>query len=336
MQNCFEGIIGIKGACGPLETPSSGLYIQDLPGVDLKLANAVLTEEDSAFQFLRDKINYATSSVVAQLNSLLAPFYKTSSVLENGLLGQFDEFMTALPAAAKYRGITIRIDNYPYLQVNITKIALYSSNFTGNTTIKVYDLITGAELDSFVIAVTAGEVSYVSVNKRYYTERQRMNIFIAYDATAVNAYQSNVFRGASCGSCHSNGYGTRYALINGGEIAVGDSKVLASVDFSGYTGGLSIQYTIGCSNDAWVCSMKDQLAFSVLHKTGVVIMDEVINGSRRVNSITTIDKDKAIALKADFDMIYQENIRQVVQNVRFPNDLCFKCTQRIKSVTRIP
>src|SRR5687768_4492424 len=111
MQNCFEDIIGIKGACGPLETPSSGLYIQDLPGVDLKLANAVLTDEDSAFQFLRDKINYATSSVVAQLNSLLAPFYKTNSVLENNLIGAFTEYMTALPAAAKYRGITIRLDN---------------------------------------------------------------------------------------------------------------------------------------------------------------------------------------------------------------------------------
>lgn len=336
MQNCFEDIIGIKGACGTPTVPSSGLYLQDLPGVDLKLADSILQEEDSAFQFLRNKINYATSSVVAQINTMLAPFYKTNSVLENNLLGQFDEFMTALPAAPVYRGITIKIDQYPYMQLNISKISLYSSNYTGNTTIKVYDLVTGDEIDSFDIAVMAGQPTYIPVNKRYFTERQRMNIFIAYDATAINTFQSNMFRGRSCATCHFGGYGTRYALMNGGQIPTGSAKVLANVDFSGYTSGLSIQYTIGCSNDAWVCSMKDQLAFSVLHKTGVVLMDEVINGTRRMNSITTVDKDKAIALKDDFDLIYQENIRQVVQNVRFPNDICFKCTQRVKTVSRIP
>lgn len=336
MQNCFEEIIGIKGACGTVPVPSSGLYLQDLPGVDLKLADAVLQEENSSFEFLRNKIRYATESVIAQINTMLAPFYKTNSILENNLLGQYDEFMQGLPAAAVYRGITVRIDQYPYMQLNISKIALYSSNFTGNTTIKVFDLVTGDEIDSFEIAVVAGQVNYIPVNKKYFTERQRMNIFIAYDATLINTYQSNMFRGRSCVTCHFGGYGTRYAQLNGGQIATGAAKVLANVSFFGYTSGLSIQYTIGCSNDAWVCSMKDQLAFSVLHKTGVVLMDEVINGTRRMNSITTVDKDKAIALKADFDMIYQENIRQVVQNVRFPNDLCFKCTQRVKSVSRIP
>lgn len=337
MSNCFENIIGIKGQCGALSEPTSGLYLNDLPFIDLKVADAVLTDEDSGVQFLTDKINYAVNAMQAELNTLLQPYYKRNSVLEENLLGQYIENMTALPSEAVYKGIQVKIEQFQYLEFRVSRIALYSSNTTGNVTIKVFDLITGAELDSFPVAVVAGEVSYVEVNKNYFTDKQKLNLFFAYDASTVDSFETNLFRGRECSSCGTNsGFGTRHAFFNSASIGLVASKIQSNLDYTNNSAGLSIMYSISCSNKAWMCSMKDQLAYGVLHKAGVEILKEVVHGSRRVNSVTTIDKDSAAALMQDFEMIYKEAVQNVLHNVRFPNDICFRCDQRIRVVSRIP
>jgi hypothetical protein len=339
MANCFENIIGIKGQCGELVTPTSGLYVQDLPFIDLKVADSVLEEENSGVQFIKDRINYAVNTVKNDINGRLMPFYKQASVLESNLLGFYNEQMASVAAAPVYRGIRIYIDQYPYIEFKVSKVALYSSNFTGTKTIFVWDLRTGQQVDSFPIQLTAGQINYVEVNRKYASEKQRINLFMGYDATDVVSFQSPTNRGLfGCTSCavgETNFMG-RFFAYNAGQIGLATPKLQQNMDFTGYTGGLSIQYTVECGTDAWLCSLKDRLAFAILHKTGVAICDEVLYGSKRVNSVTTIDAKKAAALKEDFEVKYQQAMDNVLWNLKLPNDICFKCYQAVKSVTRIP
>lgn len=339
MTNCFENIIGIKGQCGPITEPSSGLYVQDLPFIDLKVADSVLEQEDSGVQFIKDKLNYSVNIVKSEINSRLMPFYKQKSVIESNVIGYYDEDMAAVAAGAFYRGVRVYIDQYPYLEFKVSKIALYSSDFTGNKTIKVWDLRTGEEIDSFDIAVTAGQITYVEVNKKYYSEKQRINLFFGYEASDVDSFQTSANRGTrGCNTCDMNDTNItgRYFSYNAGQIATGATKIQSNVDFTGYTGGLSLQYSVECGSDAFLCSIKDRLAFAILHKFGVSMCDEVMYGSKRVNSVTTIDKTKAQALKEDFELKYQSAMDDVLWNLSLPNDICFKCKQLVKSVTRIP
>lgn len=338
MANCFQDIIGIKGQCGEITPSSSGLYINDLPFMSLKVADAILEDQASGVSFIQDRMNYAVNKVNSELNSLLAPYYKQNSVLESQLFGQIQPFLTAQPAKAVYRGIEIQINKYPYLGFNLTDIIIYSSNFTGNKEIKVFNLITGVEIDSFEIEIVAGEPTMVPINKQYLTNRQWMDIFICYDATDVDTFQTNIYRGQTgCLTCRPfQGYGTRYLIVNAGELNLAGPKLKANMNYTNYTGGMSFMYNVDCVNSQFICAMKQQLAFPILHAFGVVMCDEIINGTRRVNSITTVDKDKAKALKEDFEFTYKTGIRDVFNNIRLPNDICFKCNQAIKTISRQP
>lgn len=339
MANCFENIIGIKGQCGTPVTPSSGLYVQDLPYIDLKVADSLIEQENSGVQFIKDKLNYAVNQVKNEINTRLMPFYKQKSVLESNVIGFYQENMDALPGSAVYRGIRVYIDQYPYMEFKLSKVALYSSNFTGTKTIHVWDLRTGQEVDTFDISLTAGQINYVEVNKKYVSEKQRINLFFAYDATGVDTFNTTANRGyLGCFSCNPFNTDTigRYFSYNGGQIGLATPKLLNNIDFTGYTSGLSLQYSVECGSEAFLCSIKDTLAFGILHKFGVAMCDEVLYGSRRVNSVTTIDKTKAAALKPEFEDQYQNSLSSILYNLTLPNDICFKCNQAVKSITRIP
>lgn len=143
MSNCFENIIGIKGQCGTPETPSSGLYIQDLPFIDLKVADSLLEHEDSNVAYIQDRLNYAYNTVKNELAVKIAPMWKRKSILEDSLMGYYTQDMQALSADAFYRGIKIRIEEHPYLAFKLSGVSLYSSDFTGTKTIYIFDLLTG-------------------------------------------------------------------------------------------------------------------------------------------------------------------------------------------------
>ena len=128
----------------------------------------------------------------------------------------------------------------------------------------------------------------------------------------------------------------RYGLINAGELLSAGTKLESNLSYTGYTGGLSIQYTVECDTDQFICSLKSRLAYSVMLRAGVLILQDVIYGTTRVNSVTTIDREKAEALKEDYELQYSEAIQNALHNVRFPNDICFRCDQRIKVISRIP
>jgi hypothetical protein len=337
--NCFENIIGIKGQCGPVVEPSSGLYVQDLPYIDLKVADSLIEQEDSGVQFMRDKLNYAVNQVKNEINTRLMPFYKAKSVLEANVLGFYNEYMDPIASAAQYRGIRVYIDQYPYIEFKVSKVAIYSSDFTGTKEIKVWDLRTGQEVDSFDITLTAGEITYVEVNRKYTSEKQRINLFFGYDASNVDSFDTTVNRGTrGCNTCNSfdTNITGRYFSYNGGQIGLATAKLESNVDFTGYTSGLSLQYTVECGTEAFLCSLKDRLAFGILHKFGVAMCDEVLFGSKRVNSVTTIDVKKATALRDIFENTYQDSMSSISFNLALPNDICFKCNQAVKSVTRIP
>lgn len=339
MANCFENIIGIRGQCGDVPDPTSGLFVQDLPYIDLKVADSLLEQENSGTQFIKDKLNYAVNIVKSEINSRLMPYYKQKSVLEANVLGYYNEDMNPLPASALYRGIRVYVDQYPYLEFKVSKVALYSSNFTGNKTVNVWDLRTGQLLDSFVVALTAGEISYIEVNRKYYSEKQRLDLFFGYDATGLDSFDTTVNRGTrGCNTCNLNdtNINGRFFSYNAGQIGLATAKLENNMDYTGYSGGLSLQYTVECGTDAFLCSLKDRLAFAILHKFGATVCEEVLFGSRRVNSVTTIDKAKAEGLLPIFETRYINAMDDVLHNLRLPNDICFKCYQAVKSVTRIP
>lgn len=340
-QNCFEEIIGIRGLCAPGEEPTSGLYVQDLPFIDMKTVNAVISEELTAAQYIRNKLNYCVNSVKNTLNLRLQPYFRKRSVVESKIIGAYTENLYNLPQPAQAgirAGVIIRIlDSTPY-ELNLSRINLWTTNFTGPVTIKVHNLITGQEIDSFDIDVTPNTMGYIDINRKFQTDGQRAYYLVSYLTTGINSVQSTISGFvAGCSTCAGRtGYISRYAILNAVTIADSAAKNISNLEYPGNTAGLSVQYTLNCSTDAFMCTIKDQMAWPILHKLGAEICRDVINGTHRLNSVTTIDIDKAEALKADFEAQYIESMDVMLQSMSIPENTCFRCLRQVRSFTKIP
>lgn len=333
-MGCFDNIIGIDKKCSA-DVPSSNLFIQDLPGVTVKLADLAADEEtESGVSLINEKITFATNSILQDIREYMLPYMKVKSLVENNTIGYYQDDLTAVAAEAGFRkGIQVKIDNHRYLDFYINSIKL-QTNTSGATSIYIYNLITGKLLDTIAITTVADVPTEVFVQKSYKTENQKLNLFVAIDGN-VGTYQTGLSKSQlGCTTC-KGGYQNNYAVFQNSKIATAGPFTNVSTRATTYTTGLSINYSISCSVDVFACNISNLLAWPILHKTGAELMRE-LQYSRRLNSIIVIDKTMNEKLREEFDAEYVKSMQRILQNISVPNDECFVCQQKVKSIVRVP
>lgn len=297
-------------------------------------------DQSTAIEYIKQRLNYCVNAMKNEFNLRLMPSFRNNTILQNSMAGAWTETLQDQPAQPGTRaGILLQMyDTSSFYDLQLSSIGLWTTNYTGNVTIKVHNLVTGVELDSFDIAVVANQPSFIQINKRYTADRQRTFFYISYLTTGINSVQSSITGYTTgCSTCGTrSGFATRFGSINSATLDNSASPVFENLSYPGNTAGLSLQYSLNCSVESFFCSLKNQMAWSLLHRFGQDICEEVINGSKRVNSVTTLDKEKATALKEDYEGIYVESFNDLFQRVRLPNDTCFKCNQAVKTRVRIP
>ncbi len=332
MANCFTNIIGINKLCTPV-VPESGLYVQDLPGITLDVANAATDEEtQSGIALINEKIEFAKNAIIKDAIDFLLPKVKTGSLIESDTIGVYKESLDKVALEAGYlTGKKVKIQNYPYLEFYIESLSVKLDAVVTDT-IYIYDLLSNTVLDSFAFTSVSGVPVEVFVKKSYKTNGQKLSLFIGYPSSLAGSYITNLHL-TGCNGC-SGGYSNRYASFNDVKILSASQKIEANL-VSANTNGLSINYSLSCSVESFICKMAKLFAWAILHKTGAELMRE-LQFSRRLNSIVIIDKKDHIALREEFDAEYAKSMQRILENIRIPNDACFECNQRVKTIVRIP
>lgn len=334
-MNCLDNLIGINNQCTPT-IPSSGLYIQNLPGITLSIANAATDNETSSgVKLLHDIISFSQNKILAQVRNHLASKIKIASVLENDTIGYYKNNLKSIPLeAGKYKGIRARIDRFPSLDFFISKIYLNLSASI-DTNILVIDLMTGEILDTFPITTIANVPTAVIVNKSYLSNRQRTSLFIAIDSGVSNTFEATLGNTIDCYSCLNDGFSNRYIYFSGSKLDQSDQKIDSNIKSNSGTSGLSIEYSLNCSAESFICSMAGQLAWPLLHDVGAELMRR-LKYTERLNSIVIINGKNNEDLRAEFENEYMSSMSALLDNVKLPNDICFQCNSKVRKVTQIP
>jgi hypothetical protein len=333
-MNCLDNVIGIDKKCTPT-TPSSGLYIQDLPGITLKVANAAANEETiSGIRLIEDKISFAQNALLSHLRMHFANKLNVKSIIENDTIGFYQRDLTSVALeAGKYKGIKARLD-HPNLEFFIGKIFLQLSQAV-TTDILIIDLMTGETLDTLPITTVANVPTSITVNKSYSSNRQRKSLFIGIDSEVSNTFKTIVSSNSNCSSCGETGYSNKYISFNGAKVSTGSQKIELNVESNSGTNGLSLEYSLNCSVESFLCGMANQLAWPLLHKVGAELMTELIY-SKRLNSIVVLDKTDHKELLAKFEAEYIASMTALIDNIKLPNDICFSCNSKVRKTTMIP
>lgn len=331
-MNCLNNLIGISSICTPV-VPTSGLYINNLPGMSLKIADSAADEEDvSGTALIQEKIQFSQKYIANNIIDFLKDKFEYNTIIENGVAGYYrSDFKTNPIVAGRLKGIRINIYDRPFLELNIQRIGIkLTSSITAN--VFVYDLMTGKLIDTIEIEALADEVVYIDINKSYTTNRQRLSLFFCIDQGEAVQYEASIGSGSSCRSC---GNGNSVSSISTGYITSALQKSEANFVSQAGTGGLTIDYNISCSIEPLVCSMSNILAWPLLYKVGAEIMKEA-RYSRRLNSIVTIDKADNEELLSYYESEYLRSMNQITSNIKMPDDICVRCNAKIIKVTQLP
>jgi len=328
-MSCFDNLIGIRGYCDDPES-DSGLYLQDLPMVTLKNADAIVTTQNSGFELLQQLLSRSYNYVIQDAVNMMAPFFRQSSVIEQSVVGYYPEQMLISTGANNYMtGIEVRILEYPYLEFFLSQVTIFC-DFTGNVDLKIYDLKQNKLLDTITIAALAGQMVTVDINKTYKTNKQVLDLFIGYDSTGINPYKSNLTSNKTLGGCRSCGsvgsYGNRFVMFYPRKIATASNKIVQNLESVNGTSGLSITYNINCNIEPYLCSIKNRLAMPILHRAGMEIMNE-LKVSDRLSSVVVFQKKEIEATYQYFEGIYKQGMTNVFGNLQLPKDVCFRCNE---------
>jgi hypothetical protein len=304
LPSCLDNLIGVK--CLSVN-PKSGLWINDLEGINIRMAADIADSGYmSGLQLLEKKINFASELVMQELSGFLLPYFRVNSAIDELLVGDFNS--NYLAPSPNDRGIKATVKNTRMMRVFVgeVKIRIQQVNFTHS-----FEIIDGLNSTSFPFTTDAnGEASvfanYISSNRE---------IYILMDNTAINPADTDVKSGCSCSSKSS-----QFMLVNGWSgSGVGNNSY-----------GIKAQLTAECKTDELICIISQHLRFPILYKSGLEIVKEA-KATDRLNSVTLLDNDKINFLYEEFSMQYDRHMKIVVNQLpelfKRIDDICVICNQ---------
>lgn len=313
-MNCLIDYIGIRGCTNT--TSLSGVYINDfLQGVEWRQIDQIADADQLSFvgvwsdiqsrasyRFKND-VNVALQNKFA--NNGFNSGYKLKQITQSHDIGKVLNSTTYAPAN-EARGFRIKLGDFASnLQyIHIQNINIYFSA-PSNITLTFKDVDTGLTLGTKVVNAVSGW-NNIYIGSDYYSK----NLSVTYNATgitssslsltSVNGYDADCDCCIACtNTCEAYVYGVK------GTTQTND------------TYGLSPIFSVKCSYDTLVCNNKAHFLTSWAYLLGAELMAERIYSSR-INRWTTIDKNRAIELRKEFEARYMGGI---VNEIKFAGDL---------------
>lgn len=341
MLPCLNNLVGIKGSCSDTAGPYQ-YYVNQLDGISIEAAEAAIDKEkESGFALLQEKIELAQDAMAIELSGFFADKIRLDSLIDEDIIGMYSDNMPAQAPEAYYKGVQLRMMGAANAEVFISSVRLFCQT-TGAVTVKIIDLITGKTVNTFSIDAVAGEIVEKVINFKFPIFSKWLNLAVVYDASAIQSVQSHPYLGrANCNTCgifanmfKCGGIG-HYSYTRGIKLPLAGTLSQEKIIATPNTSGLSLTYSLVCSPEPLLCKLAPALAWPLLHKAGMFILD-AMRFSKRLNSIVSLYKSEHKELSALYQMRYEASMDDIFKNIRMPDDICFRCEPKTKAVTAIP
>ncbi len=319
------------------------MYIEDI-GITAGEADMYINKDYANGQALiEDKIRFATDLVRKLIANHFQSSIITKSLIDSQLLGQYqDSLQLKAGVANNLGGLSLNLINYSsYFNVFINSVSLQLST-TQDVNVFVYDLISGTILDTIVVECTANVISTTVVNKTYSSPKRKLDIILVYDTTGLFSNTTSLFynssgAGVGCSTCSGNQWSNYYVSASGIYLPSAGSKIRSSLVNNSHTFGLSVNYSIQCSIENWLCEIANLMALPILYKTGEEIMNYACYYSTRQNSNVNIDAERNKERLLAYQNAFNNALEATVKKINLPkNDICFKCNEKQKMAIVLP
>jgi len=348
--DCLKDYIGVQGCT--TTTPDSGVFINQLPGIELEMIDSLADEQQVDFNGVWDDVQErAVRRLKTDINAEFKKRYKLKNITESINMARIIDTTSTTAGAAQYRGVALTLnrtdENFAFSNLQtfyIPDISLYFTSLDA-TTIKIFDLRTGTELyTKSVAAPLATGWTTIQINETF-TSRE---VYVCYDATDLDSVLldltklKNVVNRSQDGCtyyCNANaelrGASSNIsALVTEGDITTGSNSF-----------GLSVKWSVVCSFDTFVCHNKEPFLRSLWLLLGIELSRER-RFTSRLNEFTAFDNNTAKELMQMFEIEYRGGVMDDIQyegelfmvidaiNVN-TSDYCLECNDEVRVLEMI-
>jgi len=288
-------IIGIRNY-KECSNPESDLFINDLPGISLKIAAQISSEElKTGNEVLKKCINTAIKKVFNDFNLKVSPYFDFNAIVQTREVNNFSD-STIIPAAPSERGLLLKRWRSELSQIYVEELYIkVDSNITLDVKLYNGDILQ----ETIQTAFEAGVLKTIRVDKKFTAES--VKIVIDNTNTAVYSNQISNWNFQECGTCNGNGQGLVVKGWNGSE----ENNTMY---------GIGVKASVRCYEENLLCSLLPRMYFFIWYQSGVEFMKEKIY-SDRVNPITTFTRERARELLEDYQDEYAVQYSVFVKNI---------------------
>lgn len=337
MSNCLTDLIGIYGCDAPSSV--SGVYINQLPGINLESIESVADDEQETYLGVwNDVQERGIRKFKNRLQTELSNRYRLKSLRSTLDLGSIIDTTQTTAPTGQYRGFSyqLKLKNQfrrsNFQALNVQKLRLYLP-IAVNTTVKIVNMDTAEVLWTKAVVGTQGW-NTIQVNEQFTAER----IFFGYDDAGITSVSLPINDSNSdwFNTMYYSlyGYGCCTALLQGAitqDKAVFGTETEVLVTNSNDTLGLSAVFSLVCTFDFLICNNKQLFTTAVWYLLGAEIALEV-QYSNRLNRYTTIDKDKAVELEKYCMSEFNNELSIVLDGIQISTmDCCIECNEQIQT-----
>ena len=328
-MKCFIDYIGING-CASLESQSD-ISINDLPGLDTNDFTSLVTNDNPTYLNVWTKIQKNAARVFQrEVNTELHNRYIMKSIRGSfKTYPQYEALTSHTTSAAYLRGLILKLNDITndntysiFANLYISKIHVYS--FTNQTKdILVIDGYINKVLDTYEVDLVQGW-NTININKNYISDSLYI---VGYDLG--NRPQTIILDDLSDEFMFTmQDIGGDDPYIKGIQFA-GDSTDNTMTQGTD-TYGVSVEFTVSCDYEAFVCSNKKTFENAWLYCLGAAVVKEAMV-SKNYN-LTTVDIDRLKMLEDLYLSEMVKELRLCTIGLNFDLDNCISCNHKIKSV----
>lgn len=326
IMSCFWDAVSFRGVC---DTASNTvLYINDIPSIDNLLLQRLVSDEsidaDEVWAKVKRRgINTFYNRILSEMQKKFVP----KPIIREVITGQWEQPFDDLALESKLVGVRVDLRGSDNLEINLRTVELYCGNSSVADNLYIYNLETGALVDSVAFSFDSDGFQVVTLNKSITGKR----LFICYDASVLQSrevepasnyyYQSlynlNHAHWDYCGDC---GYLTAGKYM---ECPTG-STVIDSNLVGGQAKGMILKYSVGCSLRGWVCNNREVFAPMLMYHLANELMIEAV-GSLKINPSTFTsgnDWDKIVMyINTEFERLF----KPFLDGAQIDDPFCVEC-----------
>lgn len=329
-MNCLTDYIGLRGCTD--SDPLSGLYINDLAGINLKSMDAIADNEQITYAGVWSAVQKrAQMKLLSAVQSVFKSRYKLKTINQSFAIPKDLTGTSITIADSDYSGIQIDAscgEQIEFVTSNLMFISVQSlSVFFGAAwdnsvcNYRVVDAFTNEVLASGTFQPSVGFTGWyqININQRFFTSM--VNVEVSTRGRVTETVDINQTNSWGCG-CMGNIFGCDCcAWVRG--IIDGDTN-------ESYTNGVVAIMTIGCSFEGLICNNLNTFDSSYINLLALELMIERIY-TDRMNRYTTIGKEEARELRDYYQVEFDKYLQLAIDGINLDQfDCCLECNEPVQ------